>query len=231
MRVGVLLAPRDGAVPPSAAAVVIDVLRATSTLSAARAHGAARILPAASPEEAAALRRQHPGALLCGERESLKIPGFDLGNSPLEYDPARVAGRTLIFCSTNGSCALVSASRARRRLLGAFVNARAVIEALEGEREVMVVCAGNRGAPSLEDAACAGLLCERLERRGAVVGGGAARLARSLAPRDAAEVQAVVQGSAHGRELRALGARYAADVEWCAELDRLGGADAIELGG
>src|SRR5213083_2607015 len=183
MRVGVLLAPRDGAVPPSAAAVVIDVLRATSTLSAARAYGAARILPAASPEEAAALRRQHPGALLCGERESLKIPGFDLGNSPLEYDPARVAGRTLIFCSTNGSRALVSASRARRRL------------------------------------------------RGAVVGGGAARLARSLAPRDAAEVQAVVQGSAHGRELRALGARYAADVEWCAELDRLGGADAIELGG
>ena len=117
-------------------------------------------------------------ALLCGERESLKIPGFDLGNSPLEYDPARVAGRTLIFCSTNGSRALVFASRARRRLLGAFVNARAVIEALEGEREVMVVCAGNRGAPSLEDAACAGLLCERLERRGAVVGGGAARLAR-----------------------------------------------------
>src|SRR2546426_7943456 len=91
MRVGVLLAPRDGAVPPSAVAVVIDVLRATSTLSVARAHGAARIVPAVSPEAATALRRRHPDALLCGERESLKIPGFDLGNSPLEYDPARVA--------------------------------------------------------------------------------------------------------------------------------------------
>ena len=77
--------------------------------------------------------------------------------------------------------------------------------------EVMVVCAGNRGAPSLEDAACAGLLCEGLARRGAAVEGGAARLARSLAARDPAEVQAVVQGSAHARELRALaGAVWAA---------------------
>jgi len=223
-RVRVLLAPsRSSAQRPGAAecAVVVDVLRATTTLTVALGHGAARVIAAATPEQATSLRAGHPGALLCGERGGLKIDGFDLGNSPFEYPVPAVAARTLIFASTNGSQALLAAARARRRLLAAFVNAGAVVERLAGERAVVIVCAGSSGRFAIEDAGCAGLLCERLAERGATLDGPTAALARALAPRDARAVRALVQGSSHGRDLRAMGASFARDVEFCAELDTL----------
>jgi 2-phosphosulfolactate phosphatase len=223
-RVRVLLAPTRSTAPRPGAgecAVVVDVLRATTTLTVALGHGALRVLAAATPEQASALRAGHPGALLCGERGGLRIDGFDLGNSPFEYPVPVVAGRTLIFASTNGSQALLAAAAARRRLLAAFVNARAVVERLAGERAVVIVCAGSSGRFAIEDAGCAGLLCERLAALGATLEGSAAALARALAPRDARAVRALVQGSSHGRELRAMGAAFARDVEFCAELDAL----------
>jgi 2-phosphosulfolactate phosphatase len=222
-RVSVLLTPGEGAVPARATAVVVDVLRASSVLTVARAHGAGAIVAAGTPEEAVALRGRLPGALLCGERDGRKLPGFDLGNSPFEYDAATVAGRTLVFASTNGSRALRAAARARRVVLGAFVNASAVLEAVAADDEIAVVCAGKLGGFALEDAACAGWLAARLAARGARVAGGAAAFARGLAPRDVGDVHALVQGSAHGRYLRSLGPGYARDVEFCAGLDTLGG--------
>jgi 2-phosphosulfolactate phosphatase len=201
--------------------VTVDVLRATTTLTVAMGHGAARVIAVATPEEAIALRGAHPGALLCGERGGLKIPDFDLGNSPFEYPVPAVSGRSLIFASTNGSHALLAAASARRRVLAAFVNVQAVVERMLGERAVVIVCAGSSGRFAIEDAGCAGLLCERLAERGAEVEGPAAALARALAPRGAREVRALVQGSTHGRELRLMGPPYARDVEFCAELDAL----------
>jgi 2-phosphosulfolactate phosphatase len=200
---------------------VVDVLRATSVLTVARLHGARAILAAATPDEAVALRARHPGALLCGERDGRRLAGFDLGNSPFEYGFETVAGRTLVFASTNGSQALLAARPARRRLLGAFVNAAAVLDAVAGEEEVTVVCSGKLGSYALEDAAFAGWLVERLSARGARAAGAAAAFARRTAPRDAADVRAVVQGSSHGRYLRALGPEYARDVEFCAALDTI----------
>ena len=223
-RVRVLLAPpRSSAARPRAeeCAVVVDVLRATTTLTVALGHGAARVRAAATPEQAAAERATHPDALLCGERAGLKIEGFDLGNSPFEYPVTAVSGRTLIFASTNGSQALLACGAARRRLLGAFVNLSALVERLAPERTVVIVCAGSSGRFAMEDAGCAGLLCERLAERGATLEGPEAALARALAPRDARAVRALVQGSSHGRDLRAMGAEYARDVEFCAELDAL----------
>jgi 2-phosphosulfolactate phosphatase len=220
-RVSVLLTPGGGTVPPQATAVVVDVLRATSVLTQARLHGARAILAAGTPEEALALRARHPGALLCGERDGRRIAGFDLGNSPFEYGFEAVGGRTLIFASTNGSQALLAAGRARRRLLGAFVNANAVLEAVAADEMVTVVCSGKLGGYALEDAALAGWLVERLAARGARVAGAAAAFARRLAPRDAADVRALVQGASHGRYLRSLGPGYARDVEFCAGLDTI----------
>ena len=98
---------------PGTVALIVDVLRATTTLTVALRHGAAGVIPAATPEEGVALGRQHPGALLCGEREGRILPGYDLGNSPFEYTAERVAGRTLVFASTNGSQALLLARGAR----------------------------------------------------------------------------------------------------------------------
>ncbi len=210
--------PRDAR---SITAVVIDVLRATTTLSLALANGAQRVIPVASPAEAFAVKAGDAQTLLCGERAGLRIPGFDLGNSPDEYDAATVAGRALVFASTNGSRALLACARCGRRLLGAFVNASAVVRSLAGARFVTLVCAGREGRFALEDAACAGFIAAALARDGARVEGGAARLALALAPRGAAEVRALVQGASHGRYLRALGPEYARDVERCGALDLL----------
>jgi 2-phosphosulfolactate phosphatase len=220
-RISVLLTPGGGSVPPQATAVVVDVLRATSVLTQARLHGARAVLAAGTPEEAMALRARHPGALLCGERAGRRIPGFDLGNSPFEYGYEIVGGRRLIFASTNGSQALLAAGRARRRVLGAFVNANAVLEAVVADERITIVCSGKLGGYALEDAAFAGWLVERLAARGARVEGAAAAFARRSAPRDAAGVRALVQGASHGRYLRSLGPEFARDVEFCAGLDTI----------
>jgi 2-phosphosulfolactate phosphatase len=217
VRVVVELVPRE--VSRDATAVVIDVLRATTSLTMARLHGARRVLPAVTVEAARTLARRHPDVLLCGERDGRRIEGFDLGNSPSEYGFERVAGRTLVFASTNGSRALLAARRARRTLLAAFVNLAAVVDTLREAPRVVIVCAGKLGAFALEDAACAGLLVERLAAAGAVPEGDGARLARVLAPEDAVAVRAVVEGADHGRYLRSLGESYARDVEFCAGLD------------
>jgi len=219
--------PAPGSPPAGAVAVVIDVLRATSTLSRAFEQGAARVIAAATVAEAFELKRRHPEALLCGEREGRPVPGFDLGNSPLEYGRDRVSGRTLVFASTNGSQALRLAAPASRTLLGAFVNASAVIERVAAEREVWLVASGKLGRTSLEDLACAGWLARALAGRGFRAASPEARLVETLAPADAGGVRRLVQGASQGRYLRFLGPSFAADVEFCATLDSIAVAPAV----
>ncbi len=204
--------------------IAVDVLRATSTLTVARAHGVERIVPLATPEDALALRAAQPGVLACGERGGRIVPGFDLGNSPAEYTRERVAGRTLAFASTNGSQAMLALAGCEVRWLGAFVGASALLGALADARAVCIACAGKEGAFALEDAACAGWLVERLVARGAEPGNSASRLCAALAPRDAGEVRTLVEGSEHGRYLAGLGADFARDVAFCATLDAVGAA-------
>jgi 2-phosphosulfolactate phosphatase len=185
----------------------------------ALAHGAGPVIPMASPAEALARRARQPGALACGERGGRMVPGFDLGNSPLEYDAARVSGRPLLFASTNGSLAMIAAARARRRWLGAFINASAIVDSVHASNDVTIVCAGKLGRPALEDVACAGWLCAALEARGAALAGAGARFARRLAPTEASGVAALVAGCPHARELIALGPAYVRDLEFCGRLD------------
>ena len=218
-RVEVRLAPAGAQPPPGSTAVVVDVLRASTTLTCALAAGAARAIEAVTPEEARGLRARHPRALLGGERDGRRIDGFDLGNSPAEYTASVVRGRTLIFASTNGSLAVRWARRATRRVLGAFVNAQAVARAVRGAGHVTIVCAGKLGGFALEDAAFAGWLARDLEREGARLDGAAARLAVALAPDGAAGVRAVLEGSEHGRVLASYGGEFRRDVARCAALD------------
>ncbi|HYM80256.1 MAG TPA: 2-phosphosulfolactate phosphatase [Candidatus Limnocylindria bacterium] len=233
-RVAVRLRPDPAGAPqrplgPGDCAVVIDVLRATTSLTIALHHGARGVIPFESTGEALACRDREADVLACGEREGRIVPGFDLGNSPFEYTAERVAGKRLAFASTNGSRVMREAGRAGRRLLAAFVNAAAVVDALAGQRDVVILCAGKLVDFCLEDAACAGLLCARLESRGARMRGAGARLARALAPATREEVRALVEGSSHGRYLRSLGPAFARDVASCAELDSIDRA--FELGG
>ncbi|RKZ33485.1 2-phosphosulfolactate phosphatase [bacterium] len=147
-------------------AVVIDVLRATTTLNFALNAGASEIIPAGSVEEAHNLAEKYPDALLCGERNGIKVPGFHLGNSPSEYTPQSVAGKTLIFSSTNGSVMIKRAeSMAKNVFLCSLRNVSAVAEKIYSLKpeNILVACSGREGFFSIEDGYCAGMLYEKLE--------------------------------------------------------------------
>lgn len=147
-----------------AAVVVIDVLRAATVIAHALAAGARAVVPCLEVEDALRTAAQLPkgDAVLGGEREGLKIPGFELGNSPDEFTSQSIGGKTLVFTTTNGTRAMIACKQARRVMTGAFVNASAVAEALAGEENVHLLCAGTRGEVTREDVLCAGLLADRL---------------------------------------------------------------------
>ncbi len=153
-----------------ATAVVIDVLRAGTTIVYALAAGAEQVVPCLEVADARAMVEQFPAgtALLGGERQGLPIEGFDLGNSPGEYEPARVAGKTIVLTTTNGTRAMASAREAETVVIAAFVNASAVARQLADKQHVAIVCAGTDGQIGNDDVLLAGLLVERLQRAGAM---------------------------------------------------------------
>src|SRR5947208_1029251 len=161
-------------------AVVVDVLRATTTIVHALAAGCVSVRPCAEVDEARALADSLPAGkvLLGGERDGKPLPGFDLSNSPRECTPAVCRGRTLVLTTTNGSRALLRAAAAERVLVAAFVNFSAVCEQLRLDRRpVHVVCAGDGGSVALEDALLAGGIVDFLSERGDLRINDAARLA------------------------------------------------------
>ena len=137
-------------------AVVIDVLRATTTIVHALAHGAKEVVPCLEIDEA--LQIKGPEILRGGERGGRQIPGFDLGNSPAEYRRDVVAGKTIVFTTTNGTRAMRRCQQARRVLLGAFVNFSALCRELAGESQIALVCAGTDGQVTREDTLLAGAI-------------------------------------------------------------------------
>lgn len=146
-------------------AVVIDVLRASTTMITALAHGAERVVPVADLDGARRIAAEiGPAALLGGERGGLRIQGFDLGNSPREYTADRVAGRTVVITTTNGTAALHACRDAAEIVVGAIVNRMAVAEAVRrfaGDRGgVHLVCAGTDGVVSAEDVLAAGAILD-----------------------------------------------------------------------
>ncbi len=203
--------------------VIIDVLRATSTILEALSNGARVVCPAATPEEATSLAQRvgRQETLLGGERKGVRIDGFDLGNSPLEYTRDRVAGKLIAMTTTNGTEALISVSGARRVLLGSFLNLSAVADAMaEEEGDGVVVCAGRDGFFALEDAVCAGALVLALrDRVGAFAMNDAGTAASALAKPYRASPLPVLKASAGGKALLALG--FESDVAFCATVDRL----------
>ncbi len=149
-----------------AVAVVIDVLRASTTIVHALDAGAKEIIPCLEIDEARAVAAQLPRdeCVLGGERGALPIEGFDLGNSPTEYHPMSVGGKTIVLTTSNGTRALLQARGARRVLVGAFVNASAVLRALAGEDPIHLICAGSNGKVTRDDVLLAGMLVERLRQ-------------------------------------------------------------------
>jgi len=205
-------------------AVVVDVLRATSTIVEALANGAKSVFPVPSIEAAVRLAQNmgRDQVLLCGERRGLPIDGFDLGNSPREYTPERVAGRSLIMTTTNGTPALLSTTNARETLVASFLNLSAVVaRAAESGLPVTVVGAGKERRFSLDDAVCAGAIVRGLcgERHAAGEGlPDTAHAAMLLAEARSGDLKSLFEGTAAGRQL--IDAGLGEDLEFCAQVDR-----------
>lgn len=167
-RVNVEFAAKDAvrAVKHGDLIIVVDVLRCSSSIVSALANGVKAMIPTRTVKEAYRLREQHPDYLLVGERKGRKPRGFDLGNSPLEFVPEVVEGRTLIVTTTSGTTTLVRCHRADHVLVGAFLNAVAVTEkatelAHKRKTNVSFVLAGEKGLFSLEDFLCAGAIASK----------------------------------------------------------------------
>lgn len=144
--------------------VVIDVLRATTTICQALASGAKEVVPFLEVGEAlaAAAQAERATIVLGGERRGQRIPEFDLGNSPSEYTPAVVHGRRVFLTTTNGTRALYHARLARRVVVGSIVNLSAVVASLSDEPRVDILCAGTDGRETREDILSAGALVQQL---------------------------------------------------------------------
>ena len=146
--------------------VVIDVLRATSVMLTALANGAKEVVPAVSPEEA--LQKSFlydvEDVLLGGERNAMKIEGFHLGNSPLEYTRENVSGKTVIITTTNGTRALNNCINAQKVYIGAFLNVATLVEQLKTEEEVVLFCSGTNNNFSLDDGICAAMIIDELAK-------------------------------------------------------------------
>jgi 2-phosphosulfolactate phosphatase len=162
VRIDVAFTPRER-VATASLAIVVDVLRATSTIAQALSAGYERVLCALEVDEARRLRRTIPGSLVGGEREAKRIEGFDVGASPREFLEARAA--TLILSTTNGTGAILAAAQqADEVVLGSLLNLEAVTGyAAERGGDVAVVCAGFKNAFALDDGYCAGRIVALLD--------------------------------------------------------------------
>lgn len=141
--------------------VIVDILRATSCMVTAFAHGIESIAPFAQLDDCKAMKAK--GYYTAGERDGKKVDGFDLGNSPFEYQESYLKGQKIAFTTTNGTQAIVKSLGAREIIIGSFLNLSAVVEHLKRSNEnVLVVCAGWKGKVNLEDTLFAGAVVKGL---------------------------------------------------------------------
>jgi len=202
-------------------AVVIDVLRATSTIITALQAGAERVIPVETVEAGLATAETlgRASVVLGGERGGLRIAGYDLGNSPLEYAPEVVRGKTIVLTTTNGTRALLCAQKADAIVIAALLNVGAVADwLLKRNQDVTIICAGTEGRLSLDDLHCGGMLISRLLEPGLVrhLSDGA-RAATEWFASDAGNAAYVLASCAHGQRLAGLG--FADDLAYCAGID------------
>jgi len=204
--------------------VVIDVLRASTSIATALANGARAVIPLDSTDElvmrAKAFERSE--VKLAGERQMRPIPGFDLGNSPREFTREAVEGKTVLLSTTNGTAAISALQGPRDVVIGSYVNFSAVLTmlraALRGGTDVAILCAGRDKQFSLEDAACAGRYVHHAMRRRTDISVNDAAFAAMLLDRRYSDnLMRLFSASAHGRALSEAG--YGDDLTACAAID------------
>ncbi len=209
----------DGVSVQGSAAIVVDVLRATSTLTEALANGALAVYPVLSAEEAVRIANSlgRDESVVCGERGGLPIEGFDLGNSPREFTADAVSGRKLVMTTTNGTRAFIAAQDAAKVVAASFLNLSAAAAAVADAERVVIICAGKEDRFTFDDTLCGGHLVLKLSEGSELDLNDAALAARALA-RSSKPSAKTFGRIAAGRALKEIG--LGADLGFCAQVDR-----------
>jgi 2-phosphosulfolactate phosphatase len=205
--------------------VVLDVLRASSTITVALNNGAREVIPVASIESAVKISGSLFGevTLRGGERNGKTIEGFNLGNSPLEYSEAAVKGKSIIYCTTNGSVAMAKSRYARALIIGSFLNLTTVVDFIKEEnKDFLFLCAGRintLGFFSLEDAVCAGMMIQKLMKIESLELNlsDSAKAAHALYKSFGRSILKMLKTSEHGKFLIEIG--FTDDLKICAAVD------------
>ena len=201
--------------------VVIDALRATSTMIVAFENGCAGFIPVSTVDEAKQLAafKKDPHLLLGGERRAMPIEGFHLGNSPRDYRPEKVRGKVVVMTTTNGTRALLAARKGEEVFIGSFLNISALTRRLEEvSRDVIIACAGEKDLFCLEDTVCGGGIIDGLEKGGVpILTDDAAMAAKVLYEYYENDIYGMLSGCAWGQYLESVG--LGKDVRICAQVD------------
>jgi len=200
-------------------AVVVDVLRASSTIITAMDNGALSIIPVLTVNKAREIARTTTNSILAGERKALRIRGFLLGNSPLEYTREIVRGKNIVLTTTNCTRVLERCNRLQscaEVLIGAFLNATSVAETAwklgkEKNRRISIIQAGVGGKPSQDDLTCAELIKAMIEAR--------TERGSTLVLRGETNlfIHAILSNTTHGKYLMKVG--FERDLDYCSRLD------------
>ncbi|MBI9071722.1 MAG: 2-phosphosulfolactate phosphatase [Melioribacteraceae bacterium] len=222
MKIDVLLSPlnADELHFTGKTTVVIDVLRATTTIVTALQNGAREVVPVGSVDFAMKISGSAAGGqtLLCGERNITMIEGFSLGNSPLEYDEETIKGKTIVFFTTNGSKSIVKAKFSENLLIASFINMNAIVNHLvELGNDVEILCSGSEGKFCIEDTACAGKIISEIKSRvHEVILTDSGRASELIYDSFGKNLDEMLLNCDHGKKLQEKG--FADDIKYCSQL-------------
>lgn len=220
--------------------VIVDVLRASSTILTALVNGAKEIIPAENASVAARISKGLGNSILCGERNGKVIEGFKYGNSPFEYTTENVKGKSLILSTTNGTVSITKAKYAKSAILASYLNLNAVIQYLsELNEDFVIVCSGKLNDFCIEDSVFAGLIISRLfdldgKDKFSILDSGYAcyKLAKQLLYKTANpepnRIYNIFKKSEHGKYLCTLG--FEEDLKYCSNMNMYSGLPQIKNG-
>ena len=225
MRLDVFFAPNQ--VKPADTAgrlvIIVDVLRASTTVATALGNGAKTVIPLEGPDDVITRSKEFARSqtLLAGEQKMHPITGFDLGNSPQAFTPEVVEGKTILLTTTNGTHALLGVQGARDIVVASYVNFTAVLAmmkvAASSNTDIAIICAGEEGSFTLEDAACAGRYVRAIPKRAALAVNDAAAASVLIEKKYGDNIAKVFKESTHGQALQSAG--FGDDLAAAAEVD------------
>jgi 2-phosphosulfolactate phosphatase len=203
---------------------IVDVLRASTTVATALGNGAKTVIPLEGADEVITRSKEfaRTGVLLAGEQKMLPIAGFDLGNSPQDFTKKAVEGKTILITTTNGTRTLLGVQGARDIVIASYVNFTAVLAmmklAARSNTDIAIICAGEEGSFTLEDAACAGRYVRAIPKRAdSVVSNDAASASVLIEKKYGDNIEKVFKESSHGQALESAG--FGDDLAAAAEVD------------